>query len=134
MPHPPRWGGWDAVHLREGSRGPAFPRPFPPQGCALLTTRESALTQSICASLQRRISSGTVGGQLAGEEAHDKTCLISLRSDRQLQKVVENHRITDSSIPRCSRRVVPSSKQKKKTLENTMSITTSGGCLLALSV
>lgn len=66
-------------------QGPCFPSALPLQGCALLTTQESALTQSICASLQRRISSGTVGAQLAGEEAHGKTCLVSLRS-RQLRK------------------------------------------------
>lgn len=55
-----------------------FPLSLSPEGHG---TQESAVTESICARLQSKMSSGIVGGQLAGEKAHGKTCLIRLRLD-----------------------------------------------------
>ena len=63
-----------------------FPHCFPQRALALLTTQESAATESISEGFESKISSGTVGGQLVGEEPHGKTCLIGPRLDSS-----ENH-------------------------------------------
>lgn len=59
---------------------------FPQRVLALLTTQESAAMESISEGFKSKISSRTVGGQLAGEEPHGKTCLIGPRLDGS-----ENH-------------------------------------------
>lgn len=80
---------------------------------ALFTTRQSAGTKGLRESLENKISSGTVGGQLAGEETWGKMCLISLRLDGsendQETELLTLHFHLDSV------KISPSSKQKKET-------------------